>query len=55
MNNKANCETFEKWVNLEDVASYLSVSKDTIRAWIKSNKFKLSEIESCVRSGAIEE
>ena len=28
----------EKWVNLEDVAEYLSVSKDTVRAWIRGNK-----------------
>ncbi|MGP1544080.1 MAG: helix-turn-helix domain-containing protein [Candidatus Fimenecus sp.] len=26
------------WVNLNDVAEYLSVSTDTIRNWIKSEK-----------------
>lgn len=56
----------EKWVNLEDIAEFLSVSKDTIRAWIKADKipyykagkqykFKVSEIEDCVRNGKITE
>lgn len=56
----------EKWVNLEDIAKFLSVSKDTIRAWIKADKipyykagkqykFKISEIEDCVRNGKITE
>lgn len=56
----------EKWVNLEDVADYLSVSKDTIRAWIKDEKipfykagkrykFKISEIDDYVRNGRITE
>ena len=56
----------EKWVNLEDVADYLSVSKDTIRAWIRENKipfykagkrykFKISEIDDYVRNGKIAE
>ena len=56
----------EKWVNLEDVAEYLSVSKDTIRAWIRENKipfykagkrykFKISEIDDYVRNGKIAE
>ena len=30
--------SIEKWVNLEDIAEYLSVSKDTIRSWMKENK-----------------
>ena len=38
MGNEENIEAVEKWVNLEDVAAYLSVSKDTIRAWIKAGK-----------------
>ena len=56
----------EKWVNLEDVAEYLRVSKDTIRAWIRENKvpfykagkrykFKISEIDDYVRNGKIAE
>lgn len=54
----------EKWVNLEDIADYLSVSKDTVRAWIKAEKipfyragkrykFKISEVDSYVRDGKI--
>jgi len=54
----------EKWVNLEDVASHLSVSKDTIRAWIKKEaipftragklyKFRLSEVDEWLREGKI--
>ena len=56
----------EKWVNLEDVATHLSVSHDTIRAWIrkgtipfsragKQYKFKLSEVDEWVREGKISE
>ena len=56
----------EKWVNLEDVADYLSLSKDTIRQWIKEGKlpvyragkrykFKISEIDEWVREGKIVE
>lgn len=56
----------EKWVNLEDVAEYLSVSKDTVRAWIRGNKipfykagkrykFKISEVDDYVRNGKISE
>ena len=35
----------EKWVNLEDIADYLSVSNDTIRNWIKEGlrKGKITE------------
>lgn len=57
-------QDLEKWVNLEDVAEYLSVSKDTIRAWIRENKipyykagkrykFKISEVDDYVRNGKI--
>ena len=56
----------EKWVNLEDIADHLSVSHDTVRAWIKSGKlpyykagkrykFKISEVDEYVRSGKITE
>lgn len=56
----------EKWVNLEDVAEHLSVSHDTIRAWIRNGKlpfyragkrykFKLSEVDEWVREGKITE
>jgi len=56
----------EPWVNLEDIARHLSVSKDTIRAWIKKDKipytragkmykFKISEVEECLRNGNLAE
>lgn len=56
----------EKWVNLEDIAEYLSVSKDTIRIWIRNGKlpyykagkrykFKVSEVDDYVRNGKISE
>ena len=56
----------EKWVNLEDIAEHLSVSKDTIRAWMKEGKlpvyragkrykFKISEVDAWVRQRRIQE
>ncbi|WP_298594534.1 helix-turn-helix domain-containing protein [uncultured Mitsuokella sp.] len=59
-------QTEEKWVNLEDVAEYLSVSKDTVRVWMKDGKlpmnkagkrykFKLSEVDNWLRNGKIAE
>lgn len=55
----------EPWVNLEDVATHLSVSKDTIRNWIRGGllpaykvgkmyKFKLSEVDQWVREGRLD-
>lgn len=55
-----------KWVNLEDIADYLSVSNDTIRNWIKDGKlpyykagkrykFKISEVDEWLRKGKITE
>lgn len=52
----------ERLVSLEDVASHLDVSKDTIRAWIKKGtipfhkvgrqyKFRMSEVNAWVDSG----
>jgi excisionase family DNA binding protein len=52
----------DKWVNLEEIAEYLAVNKDTVRNWIKKNaipahrvgrqwKFKKSEIDEWVKSG----
>lgn len=54
----------EKWVNLEDIAEYLSVSKDTVRTWMREGKlpvyragkmykFKISEVDEWVREGRI--
>ena len=56
----------EKCVNLEDVAKHLSISQDKVRTWIKEGKlpyyragkrykFKISEIDECVREGKIQE
>ena len=64
MNNELNNAIPEKWVNLEEIAEHLAVSKDTIRAWIKKGtipfnragkqyKFKISEVDEWVREGRI--
>lgn len=56
----------EKCVNLEDVATHLSLSQDTVRTWIKEGKlpfykagkrykFKISEVDEWVREGKIKE
>ena len=66
MDTNTENDVLERWVNLEEVANYLSVSKDTIRAWIKQGKipfyrpgkmykFKISEIDDYVRNGKITE
>jgi len=58
--------TPEKWVNLEDIATHLSVSEDTVRTWVKEGKlplyragkrykFKISEVDQWVREGKIKE
>lgn len=55
----------EPWVSLEQVADHLTVSKDTIRNWIKEwllpayrvgkmYKFKLSEVDQWVREGRLD-
>ena len=52
----------DRWVSLENIATHLDVSKDTIRAWIKKNtipyhkvgrqyKFRVSEVDVWVESG----
>ena len=59
-------EIKDKWVNLEDIAEYLSVTEDTARTWVREGKlpaykvgrrykFKLSEVDEWVRSGRIKE
>ena len=59
-------EMKDKWVNLEDIAEYLSVTEDTARTWVREGKlpaykvgrrykFKLSEVDEWVRSGRIKE
>ena len=55
----------EPWVSLEQVADHLTVSKDTIRNWIKEGllpayrvgkmyKFKLSDVDQWVREGRLD-
>ena len=52
----------EPWSSLDEVASYLGVTIDSIRNWIKKTdipahkigrqwKFKLSEVDAWVKSG----
>ncbi len=52
----------ERWVNVEEVATHLGVTKDTIYRWIDKQdfpahragrllRFKLSEIDDWVRLG----
>jgi DNA binding domain, excisionase family len=52
----------EKWVNLEEIAEHMGLSKDTIRNYIKKQqipyhkigkqyKFKISEIDAWIESG----
>ena len=66
MNNEYEKDMTEKWVNLVDIAEHLSVSKDTIRTWVKEGKlpvyragkqykFKISEVDEWVRKGLIKE
>ena len=64
MDKEQNNEMPEKWVNLEDIAEHLSLSQDTVRAWVREGKlpvyragkrykFKISEVEEWVREGKI--
>ena len=66
MSNEIDKNITEKWVNIEDIAEYLSVSKDTVRSWMREgilpvNKagkrymFKFSEVDEWVRKGKIKE
>jgi excisionase family DNA binding protein len=65
MNNTPENTMPEKWVNLEDIAVYLSMSEDTVRTWIKEGKlpyyrvgkrykFKISEVDEWIRSGKMQ-
>ena len=62
MEKKNPTVEFEHLISVEDVASHLGVSKDTIRTWIKKGtipfrkvgrqyKFRLSEVNAWVDSG----
>lgn len=64
MSDDHEIANIEKWVNLEDIAKHLSVSKDTVRAWMREGKlpinkagkrykFKISEVDEWLRSGKI--
>lgn len=64
MSDDREIANIEKWVNLEDIAEHLSVSKDTVRAWMREGKlpinkagkrykFKISEVDEWLRSGKI--
>ena len=66
MSNEIDKNITEKWGNLEDIAEYLSVSKDTVRTWMREGKlpvnkagkrykFKVSEVDEWVRKGKIKE
>ena len=66
MSDEREVTSIEKWVNLEDIAEHLSVSKDTVRAWMREGKlpinkegkrykFKISEVDEWLRSGKINE
>lgn len=37
---KTNLLATEPWLNLEDIVKHLSVSPDTIRAWIKKELYR---------------
>ena len=52
----------ESWIGIEEAATYLGVTKDTVRNWIKKTdipahkigklwKFKKSELDIWVKSG----
>lgn len=53
----------DRWISIEEAASYLGVNKDTIRNWIKKGngipahklgklwKFKKSELDTWIKSG----
>ena len=52
----------DNWIGIEEVATYLGVTKDTVRNWIKKTdipahkigklwKFKRSELDAWVKSG----
>ena len=64
MSDDRESANIEKWVNLEDIAEHLSVSKDTVRAWMREGKlpinkagkrykFKISEVDEWLRDGKI--
>ena len=60
--NFMNGNYSESWIGIEEAATYLGVTKDTVRNWIKKTdipahkigklwKFKKSELDEWVKSG----
>lgn len=58
-----NMKESANWLSLDDIATYLHVSKDTVRNWIKKNnmpghkvghlwRFKKSEVDNWISSGS---
>jgi len=56
----------EPWASVEEVTAHLGIVRDTVYRWIETKgmpahrigrlwKFKLSEVDAWVRSGAIDE
>jgi excisionase family DNA binding protein len=56
----------EPWVSLEEIATHLGVSKDTVHRWIRRRKmpahkvghlwkFQVSEVDDWVRAGKADE
>ena len=63
---KENIDNLEKWRPMSTVVEYLCVSRETVLQWIEKRnmpahkvgrqwKFKISEIDEWVRSGAAAE
>jgi excisionase family DNA binding protein len=57
-----NISDSDSWLSLDDIATYLGVSKDTVRNWIKKNnmpaykvghlwKFRKAEVDNWISSG----
>ena len=55
-------QIMDSWIGIEEAATYLGVTKDTVRNWIKKTdipahkigklwKFKKSELDTWVKSG----
>ncbi len=55
-------EQQERWLDVEEISSYLGVTNETIRKWIREKnlparkigrkwKFKLTEVDEWVKSG----
>jgi len=66
MNNGPENVIPEKWINLEDIATHQSVSKDTVWTWDKDGKlplysagkrykFKIAEVDKWVHEGKIKD